>query len=47
MLKNWYKGMTKGQPIFVWSISVLTIPVALIGVIPTLILIYLHLGNVE
>lgn len=45
MLQNWYTNMTARQRKFVWALSIITLPVLFIGVIPTLLLIYLHLGT--
>ena len=45
MLQNWYTSMTKKQRTFVWTLSILAIPIFFSGVIPTLLLTYLHLGT--
>lgn len=45
MLQNWYKGMTAEQRKFVWIVSILLLPLWLVGVPTTLLLIYLHLGT--
>lgn len=44
-MKNWYKGMTKGQKIFVYLIAVALIPVYALGLLPLAVLIYLELGQ--
>ena len=44
-LKNWYKGINKGQKIFLYLVSTALILVFLIGLLPLAILIYLELGE--
>lgn len=42
-VNNWYEEMTKGQKIFVYTISVLALPF-FVGIPALLVLIYLELG---
>ncbi|MGF6412565.1 hypothetical protein OKW37_004235 [Paraburkholderia sp. MM5482-R2] len=43
-MKNWYANITKGQKVFLYSLSSFLILVYGIGLIPLLVLIYLQLG---
>ena len=44
-MKNWYKGLTKGQKIFVYFLSIALVLVYGIGLVPLALLIYLALGD--
>ena len=43
-MKNWYESITKGQKVFLYSLSSFLVLVYGIGLIPLLLLIYLQLG---
>ena len=43
-LQKWYDGMTKGQRVFLYLISIPLILVYGFGLLPLAILIYCHLG---
>lgn len=44
-LEEWYDGMTKGQRVFVYVVSVGLVAVYLLGLIPLSLLMYLQLGK--
>lgn len=44
-MQKWYRGMTKGQKVFVYVVSTALILCAGIGLLPLAVLIYLELGN--
>jgi hypothetical protein len=44
-LNKWYREMTSGQKKFVYFVSICLVPIFLIGVLPLIVLIYLHLGQ--
>lgn len=45
LVKQWYKGLAKGQKIFVYFVSTALVLIYGTGLIPLAVLIYLELGE--
>lgn len=44
-LASWYKNMARGQKVLVYLVSIIFVPVFLVGLIPLLMLLYIEIGE--